>query len=171
MKAIDITGQKFNRLTAVGQIWSDQHGKRQWVFRCAAARKSSPLARWSSVDLLSLADAYVPRRPEPTASTATARRRNTARLEPLFLPYGKPCANGATTRAARTIRCTADAAFRFANGGIRSRTSWPTWGRAQMATRSSESTTPEITRLTTASGHRKQNRQITAAHAAQPRKD
>ena len=39
MQAIDITGQKFNRLTAVGQIWSDQHGKRQWVFRCDCGKE------------------------------------------------------------------------------------------------------------------------------------
>lgn len=34
MRPIDITGQKFNRLTAVRQTVSDDSGKRLWVFNC-----------------------------------------------------------------------------------------------------------------------------------------
>lgn len=50
MKAIDITGQKFNRLTAVGQIWSDQHGKRQLVFRCDCGKAvTSVFAVWKTM--------------------------------------------------------------------------------------------------------------------------
>lgn len=34
MKAVDISGQRFNRLTAVERRGSDKHGKAVWLFRC-----------------------------------------------------------------------------------------------------------------------------------------
>lgn len=34
MKAIDITGQQFNRLTAITPAGADKFGKIQWLFRC-----------------------------------------------------------------------------------------------------------------------------------------
>ena len=34
MRAIDINGQRFNRLTAVQMLNSDAFGKRLWLFRC-----------------------------------------------------------------------------------------------------------------------------------------
>ncbi len=34
MRAADLTGQKFNRLTAVCVVGSDKHRKRQWLFQC-----------------------------------------------------------------------------------------------------------------------------------------